>query len=235
MTSDQPRDPQGSPWTHRGRIRADYRDALHDLDEQLVALADAVVELAAPVARVDLAMAPDAVEVAGRRFDQLQQLAVALEDRAFTLVALESPVAEDLREVVALIRAVHDVVRSGRLAGHVIRQLSILEACGVATRTDELGAMRVASTTLFGQAVDAWRNRDALAYNDLAQRDSRVDAHRDALLAASPDCHEPQCLAAHVLAVRFLERYADHGVALCGHLSWAITGDRVLGQRVDSG
>lgn len=232
---DVPADPQRSPWTHRGRVRADYRQQLHTLDERLVGLGRDVVTLAQPVADTTRTVPDGALDLARRQFARLRTDAVELEDHAFTLVALESPVAEDLREVVALIRAVHDVVRSGRLAEHVIEQLHILESCGVATADGSFGQLRVAAAPIFADAVDAWARRDALAYNDLVERDVLVDGLRDQLLATVPERGTPRCAAAHVLAVRFLERYADHGVALCAHLSWAVTGDRVLAQRVDPG
>lgn len=231
--SPGPSDPQRTPWGHPGRIRAEYRQQLQELDHRLVGLCRDVMAIAAPVAALDRPVPTGALASARQQFHDLRTRAVELEDAAFMLVALESPVAEDLREVVALIRSLHNVVRSGRLAGHVVEQLGILERCGVPTREGDVAAMRRAAPALFAEAVRAWERRDALAYNDLEERDHEVDALRDRLLAAVPDCNQSACAAAHVLAVRFMERYADHGVALCAHLSWAVTGDRVLAERVD--
>ena len=231
--SHGPADPQRTPWGHRGRIRAEYRQQLQVLDDRLVQLCRDVTTLASPLAAVGEPVAAGALELARGRFRTLRDEAVELEDAAFMLVALESPVAEDLREVVALIRSLHNVVRSGRLAEHVVEQLGILEGCGVPTGTGPFGRMREATAALFVDAVHAWEQRDALAYNDVERRDGEVDALRDELLGAVPTCGRSACAAAHVLAVRFLERYADHAVALCANLSWAVTGDRVLGQHVD--
>lgn len=232
-TSPGPVDPQRTPWDHPGRIRAEYRQQLQELDDRLVGLCRDVMALAAPVGMTDRPVDPEALPTARHQAGDLRARAVQLEDAAFMLVALESPVAEDLREVVALIRSLHNVVRSGRLAEHVIEQLTILERCGIRTHDGDLAAMRRAAAALFADAVDAWERRDALAYNDLEHRDGEIDELRSRLLADVPTCGESACAAAHVLAVRFLERYADHGVALCANLSWAVTGDRVLAERVD--
>lgn len=224
-----PFDPQRSPWSHEGGFRADFRERIRELDGDLVAIGRAVVALAEPVR--DLAATPtDAVAVrAGLHVLEVQAAGVRLEDAAFTLVALESPVAEDLREIVAIIRGVYDIVRSGRLAQHVIEQLAVLEACPqCSTTTGPLGRMRGLAADLFADSIDAWADRDALAHNELHDRDRAVDDLHDRIQEGEDPCSRHDCIAARVLCVRFLERYADHGVALAAHLSWAITGDRVL-------
>lgn len=226
-----PFDPQRSPWSDRSGLRAQYRGQLETLDRELVAMGREVLALAAgvagPAGRPE-PLAPGALSVAEGLLVEVQERAGALEDAAFTLVALESPVGGDLREIVAMIRALYDIVRSGRLAIHVLDGITVLEGCGMLTTDGELGRMRTAAVDVFGGAVDAWDARDALAHNDLRSRDDEVDRLRDALVDRHPTCADPRCVTAHVLAVRFLERFADHGVDISAHLSWAVTGDRVL-------
>ncbi len=227
---DLPLDPQRTPWSAGGgRVRAGYREQLRVLDADLVGLARGVINIGAPIVATDTALASTALADAEAQSDQVQIVATRLEDAAFTLVALESPVAEDLREMIALIRALHDLERTARLMAHVIEHLLTLQACGQhAIGEDDLGCTRVLAVDLFSNAVDAWADRDALAVNDLALRDAEVDRRCDAMLDQGVRCGRAGCAAALALVARFLERIADHGVALGVHLSWAITGDRVL-------
>ena len=184
----------------------------------------------APVADVDEPLPVDALARGAEQLAAVRARTVRIEDAAFTLTALESPVGRDLREVVAVIRALYDVVRSGRLALHVLEHLDTLERCGVETRSDGIGRMRVLAVEVFADAVRGWEQRDALAHNELEQRDGELDRLRSDLQGRTPTCDESACVVAHVLLVRFLERLGDHGVDVCSHLSWAVTGDRVLAE-----
>ncbi len=229
--ADLPDDPQRAPWSAGGRGRADYRSQLRELDARLVGLARGVETIGRQIVDTSADLDLDALERAEDESDRVQQLATTLEDAAFTLVALESPVAEDLREMIALIRALHDLERTARLMAHVVEHLLTLQRCGHhRLRSGEIGQAREVALAVFTDAVDAWDRRDALAVNDLQVRDVEVDDLCDGLLEHGVDCGRATCAAALALLARFLERIADHGVALGVHLSWAITGDRVLAE-----
>lgn len=226
-----PFDPQRPPWGGPDGVgRAEYRTRLAQLDAQLVAAAQQVAVMLDPVADVATPLRDDVVETGRDQLADVRAAAVRVEDRAFTLIALESPVGRDLREVVAVIRAVYDVARSARLALHVLAHLRTLQDCDESTAGDDLARMRVLAAELVDGAVDAWEGRDALAHNDLDQRDRELDDLRAALQEQPLACSDTPCVVAHVLAVRFLERLGDHAVDTCGHLSWAVTGDRVLAE-----
>lgn len=226
-----PFDPQRPPWGGPDSVgRAEYRTRLSELDAQLVAAARQVVVMLDPVADPATPLPADVVETGRDQLADVRTAAVRVEDRAFTLIALESPVGRDLREVVAVIRAVYDVARSARLALHVLAHLRTLQGCDAAAVSDELTRMRVLAVELVTGAVDAWQQRDALAHNDLDQRDRELDDLRASLQDRPLACSDTPCVVAHVLAVRFLERLGDHAVDTCGHLSWAVTGDRVLAE-----
>lgn len=226
-----PFDPERPPWGGGSEtLRSDYRVRMAELDAELVAAGRGVVAMLAPVAEVRGPLPADAVARGAEQLAAVRERTVRIEDAAFTLTALESPVGRDLREVVAVIRALYDVVRSGRLALHVLEHLDTLERCGVETRSDGIGRMRVLAVEVFADAVRGWEQRDALAHNELEQRDGELDRLRSDLQGRTPTCDESACVVAHVLLVRFLERLGDHGVDVCSHLSWAVTGDRVLAE-----
>lgn len=224
-----PHEPSRPPWGGEdGHLRSDYRARLAELDRELVSAGRATARLLEPVGDLTADLDEAVLEHAMALLADVRERSVAIEEAAFTLTALESPVGRDLREVVGVIRAVYDVARTARLGLHVLEHLVTLRRCGIVVDQDELGEMRELSAALFADAVEAWSTRDALAHNELDARDRRIDDLRALLQGRVPVCDDGACAVAHVLLMRFLERIADHGVELTAHLSWAVTGDRVL-------
>lgn len=219
-----PEDPQDRPW--EGDLRTDYRRALHDLDRGLVEAGEDVAALARPIAEVDEPLTQRHVSEAEAAADEVRAQVRQLEDDAFVLIAKQAPVGADLREIVASVRALYDVVRAGRLAVHSIRSIKACDANGQG-QARQLAPMRSLAVEVFEAGVVAWKDRDALAVHELRGLDRGVTVARDRVWEDVGQGSGQGATVPLVLLGRYLERYADHGVALAAHVSWAVTGDRI--------
>lgn len=223
-SSALPDDPQHEPW--EGELRSEYRDALQRLDRGLVAAGEGVIDLAQPLLAVSDRLEQRHVEAAEAAAKKVRAEVRSLEDDAFGLIARQAPVGPDLREIMATVRSLYDVVRAGRLAVHSIRSIAACDAED-RHRPEQLAQMRTLAAVVFTDGVAAWRNRDALAVQDLRKRDAEITVARDALWREIDEGDAELPVVPLVLLGRYLERYGDHGVAIAAHLSWAVTGDRV--------
>lgn len=161
------------------------------------------------------------------RIDLLQE---SLDEQAVRLLALQAPVASDLRTVVATLRMSSSLERMGDLARH-IAQLTRL-------RYPELvipEAARPVFTALADAAVEVAEEAVLLLETqDLAHAD-RIDAlneHVNALHAsvfraiASPEWSASPATTTDVtLASRYFERFTDHGLAVAGKVRYLVTGE----------
>lgn len=225
-----PEDPGRRPWdVEPDGPRSRYRADLRDIDRELVAVAEEVASAAPVVIAGSLAGDPAAQEEAGRVDAERRRRCRHLEDRCFVLIAREGPVAADLREIVAVTRAITDLERCSRLLVHIAAAVGTVDAGRLPSplrRT--LRDMADAARRTFTAGVDAWRRRDGLAINELRSLDDEVDRLEEALLSDLYGGELPiEDVVAIALLSRFFERLADHGVALGAHISWAVTGDRV--------
>ena len=102
-------------------MRTAYHDQLDQLSEQLgdmCGLAGKAMERATQaLLQADLALAEQVIS----DHEQISALSVRAEESAFVLLALQAPVAGDLRSVVGSIQIVADVDRMGALALHVAK------------------------------------------------------------------------------------------------------------------
>jgi phosphate transport system protein len=137
-----------------------------------------------------------------------------VEDRCVRLLALQQPLARDLRFITASLRIANDLERVGdhgvNIAGSVLR-IAELPAAPAAVDLPRLAAL---ATGMLREALDAFVRRDAEAARALVRRDDEVDALnreiRDALTArmVADPAGIPRDLEL-ILVARNLERVAD--------------------------
>lgn len=211
----------------RQDLREDFHRNLEALDEHLVKAGGLIVDALPRLTRAflagDRASIEDAEEMAGK----VQARCSAVRERGFVLLARESPVGGDLRQLVAILRITIDVDRSASLLKHVLRSLRWFEPADLpAPLRGTLAELAIRSGQVFRGGVDAWRGRDALAVAELDTADDRVDALQEELLTSSTEAGLGSELIVIGLLARYFERLADHGVVLAGETSFVVTGER---------
>jgi phosphate transport system protein len=165
---------------------------------------------------------------------QLDQMRASAENVALELLALESPVARDLRIVVSAMWIVSDLQRMGQLAIHVAkaarrRHPAHVIPMDVRPIVERMGRVGV---HLADEAGLVLRERDI----DLARRlevedDLMDDLQRElfsALLAPTWRHGVPPAVDIALLS-RFYERFADHAVAVARRVVFLVTGENVGG------
>ncbi len=165
---------------------------------------------------------------------ELGQMRADGEDVALELLALQSPVASDLRVVVSALWIVADVQRMGTLAIHIAkaaRRRHPVSAAPPAIRPliEKMGATGV---KLADQAEIVLRTRDLeLARQLEAQDDDMDELHQQVfatLLASTWTAGVGPAVDIAMLG-RFYERFADHAVAVSRRVIFLVTGENVGG------
>ncbi|WP_034268134.1 phosphate signaling complex protein PhoU [Haloechinothrix halophila] len=151
------------------------------------------------------------------------------EEQAYALLALQAPVATDLRTVLAAIHAAESLERMGDLALHVARAARrrhpepVLPE-EVAPYFSEMGKLAV---RLARQAEDVIHTRDVDAARSLDIADDEMDDIHRHLFTVIMDKNWQHGVAAAVdttLLGRFYERYGDHAVSVANRMVFVATG-----------
>ena len=208
--------------------RLGFQQQLDALDAQLVAVATVVADLVVPVTLGFLDGDADAAGQVIARDVEVDRRCQALEEECFAVLARESPVAGDLRRVVAVLRGTSDVERSGDLLRHVAESLAWVHPPSMRSELrDLIGRLGRVSGEVFSRAVRAWKEHDALAAVELEELDNEVDLLQKSLLTelylGGQTVEEAVSLA---LICRYYERIADHGVEMGHQVAYVLTGDR---------
>ena len=156
-------------------------------------------------------------------------LAEKCDEDACSLLALQSPVARDLRTVVTAIKAAAKIERMGDLAKHVattarLRYPTPTVPPALVDQFVEMARCGVAACEHLERAIAAPTGDDFPA---LVRVDDRVDAlHREVLDAVSlADPPYPIQVAVDIaLLARYYERFADQAVSVAKRLDYVVAG-----------
>ncbi|MGH3587377.1 MAG: phosphate signaling complex protein PhoU, partial [Pseudonocardia sp.] len=158
-------------------MRDVYQEQLDELADALASMCGHVAEAMEKATRslleVDLQLAEEVIS-GDVRIDEIRAVA---EEKAFALLALQAPVATDLRIVVSAIHGAGDIERMGDLALHVAqaarrRHPQPVLPEEVAPYFAEMGRVGVA---LAHKAGDVIRTRDLARAGELETDDDEMD------------------------------------------------------------
>ncbi|QNN53885.1 phosphate signaling complex protein PhoU [Nocardioides mesophilus] len=153
-----------------------------------------------------------------------------IEERAFELLALQQPVASDLRMLIAALRMVADLERMGDLSVHVAKVARL--RVPVVAIPDELvptiERMAEVAESMVGRAAEIIANRDVEAARALEESDEEMDALRRSSFRVMLDdswAHGVEPAVDMALLGRYYERIADHAVSLARRVVYLVTGE----------
>jgi len=210
-------------------MRTAYHEQLAALNKQLAEmcrLAGIAMERATQaLLQADLVLAE---QVIGDH-EQIMASSARAEEAAFVLLALQAPVAGDLRAIVSSIQIVADVERMGALALHVAKiarrrhpQHALPEE--VNGYFAEMGRLAV---DLADSARDVLISRDPDKAREIREDDDAMDDLHRHLFTVMMDREWRHGVAAAVdvtLLGRFYERFADHAVEISRRVTFQVTG-----------
>ena len=203
-----------------------------ELDNLATKLADMSVQVAEAMERATKAMLESDLELAEQVIsdDALVDDARAdCEEQAYALLALQAPVATDLRIVLAAIHAAESLERMGDLALHVAKAARrrhpepVLPA-NVQPYFADMGKIVVRLARRVEKII---KTRDIEAARSLETDDDQVDdihRHLFTVIMAKDWEHGVATAVDVTLLGRFYERYADHAVSVARRMVFVVTG-----------
>lgn len=211
-------------------MRSDYHANLRQLAELLHAMCEqdriAISAATYAVVNADIEQAEAALDVVG----QVEEMAQRAEQEALRLLALQAPVASELRRVVTAIQLTGHLQRMGALAGHIAtsarrRHPEHVVPEPVRPLVERLGSTACAIATSAAAVLETGDPYDAAG---LDAQDDALDHLHEQLLAAVLDHEWAHGITAAVdltLLGRYYERFADNAVEVGRRTIFLTTGE----------
>lgn len=211
-------------------MREHYHEQLATITSQLVQMArmaeSAMERATRALLEADLALAESVISDDGK----LDALSRQVEEASISLVALQQPVASELRTLIGAIRMSATLERMGDLAQHVAKQARMRHPnSSIPTELRATFSMMGAIAVSIIQKVAAvLETRNLAIAADVASADEAMDRmHRELFTTVlSPAwSHGVEAAIDVTLLSRYYERFADHAVSIARRVAYIVTGE----------
>jgi len=208
-------------------LRHHFDDELDEIRKDLVALGTMVLENIRHAGEVVIENRLDEIDTVRAADKPINDRYHKLEERVFQILALQQPVASDLRFLVAATRILYEMERSGDLAVNIVKQVGRLDGIPADhTLASIVGRLAHASASMFGRGVEAVATLDDSIGTGAEIEDETTDRLTSELFSAVTARQDAIGLEAAVglfYIGRFFERIADHGVNIAQNITFVVT------------
>lgn len=212
-------------------LRGSFHEELDGIRDTIVTLAAHVTEA---IPRATEALTENNLELAQSVIEndhELDRLSLDIEERCYALIALQQPMASDMRAIVTAMKLNGEYERSGDLAVNICKGLRRSYGMNLTpTLRGLITAMSDEAVRLTRLSVDAYVERNAGLAVALPDIDDRLDDLQIMFIEAIFEAHALDELNLQetvqlALIARYYERIGDHAVNIGERVQYLVTGE----------
>lgn len=214
------------------RVRARFDEKLEEMENQLIKMGAEVEEIVTlafkSFSRQDHELAKKVIKLD----DSIDELEIEIEKRCINLIALQQPLAADLREVAGILKIITDLERIGDYAVNIAKitlEFEVDEA--LIKPLIDLPKMEALIKDMIKGGLDSFVSKDVNQAREVALLDDKVDnlykvIYSDLLEYGVKDQQTKQQIIRLLFVGRHLERIGDHVTNICERVIYMLEGVR---------
>ena len=212
-------------------LRKGFHEELADLRNEIARLGASVVELIPRVTDILLQQDLEGAEYVLRGDDAIDERAIDTEERALTLLALQAPVAADLRQTAAVLKLAPEIERSADLCCNICKAARRIYGHELDPKLRGLiQRMSDQAQKEYKEVVEAYVANDAVRAAALRDMDDYLDDLHRLFISQIFESHaegrvDLQVAVQLAVVARFYERIGDHAVNIAHRVLYIKTGN----------
>ena len=218
-----------------------YDQQLRLLKDKLLLMSHQAEQMIADAIKALVDRRPTLAEEVITRDDTLDHLEVEIDTLCYEILALEQPVARDLRFIATALKIVRDIERIGDTAVNIAERARELIQEPELKRLIALPIMAEAAQRILKESLDAFVNEDAEEAERVIQSDRPIDdlyeqIFRELLTYMIEDTRNISRAIKLIFIAKHLERVGDHSANIAEMVVFMVKGQDIRhGTRVDRG
>jgi phosphate transport system protein len=166
------------------------------------------------------------------RKEQLRETGIRLEECCYQLIALNQPMAKDMRTIACSLKVISAADRIGRYGKATAKIVKEISREPHIANMMSLPVMAEYVLAMIEDAVAAYETENNQTLKDFSARDDAIDALRHSIFreAITYMMENPKTITQatyYIIIARYLERCADHACKIAENVWYMETGERV--------
>jgi phosphate transport system protein len=218
-----------------------YEHQLRILKDKLLLMSHEAEQMISDAMRALTERRPSLADDVINRDDSLDHLEVEIDTLCYEILALEQPVASDLRFIATALKIVRDIERIGDTAVNIAERARELIQEPELKKLIALPVMGQAAERILKDSLDAFVNSDAELAEKVIQQDDDLDAmyeqiFRELLTYMIEDTRNISRALKLIFIAKHLERVGDHSANIAEMVVFMVKGQDIRhGTRSDRG
>jgi phosphate transport system protein len=218
-----------------------FEQQLRALKDKLLLMSHHAEKMIADAIRALVERRPSLAEEVIKSDDEMDQLELDIDNQCYEILALEQPVARDLRFIATALKIVRDIERIGDIAVNIAERANELIQEPEMKRLIDLPIMAEAAQRILKESLDAFVNSDAELAEKVIRDDSFVDdcyeqIFRELLTYMMEDTKYISRALKVIFIAKHLERVGDHSANIAEMVIFLVRGQDIRhGTRLDRG
>jgi phosphate transport system protein len=209
-----------------------FHEELARLKTQLLEMSGLAEELVDQAMRALRARDAELAKEVVRRDNDLDAMEIVIDDMCIHLLALQQPMARDLRLITMAMKISNDLERVGDHAVNIAEAVNHLAEAPVYLEFPEIEEMGRLATEMLSDSLDTFVRADADAAREVCRRDDRVDSLHESLfrILLTHMMEDPRRIGASMslfLVSRNLERIADLATNIAEDVVFLVEGRNI--------
>jgi phosphate transport system protein len=205
------------------------REELDELNKELMEMSCMVVGSISQSVNSVINRDKEAAETVFQKETEINRMEILIDNLAFQLLALQQPVAVDLRFITMVMKINNNLERMGDIAVNIAERALSLLSMGVLIPRIDLPYMARLAQEMVGDSITAFIGKDPELAKNVLKSDDAVDRLRDQMygeilrfMEANPHMIHPG--VDYIFIARGLERLADHATNIAEDVLFFVQG-----------
>ena len=218
-----------------------FEQQLRALKDKLLLMSHHAEKMIADAIRALVERRPSLAEEVIKSDDEMDQLELDVDTQCYQILALEQPVARDLRFIATALKIVRDIERIGDIAVNIAERATELIQEPEMKRLIDLPIMAEAAQRILKDSLDAFVNSDAELAEKVIRDDTFIDdcyeqIFRELLTYMMEDTKYISRALKVIFIAKHLERVGDHSANIAEMVVFLVRGQDIRhGTRLDRG
>jgi phosphate transport system protein len=166
------------------------------------------------------------------RKEDIHTMEVRLEERCYQLIALNQPMAKDMRIIACTLKVITASLRIGRygkVIANIVKKISDQPHIANLMTIPHMAELVI---EMIDDAIEAYEKDSIDAISDFSARDDTIDSLRQSIFREGITymMEDPKSITRctnYILVARYLERCADHACKIAENVHYMNTGERI--------